>query len=145
MTRVLTEEQAANLNIEVRERSALEELQKIGARVFLHETRRLVEPDPLLGVEGGWEPGCCHATLYATDGRQRPFANISAVAVLADVEGFIRRQANALRETRFVVSLEPTAVDVTHHVVGDTATARARRRELTFSPTGELIASHDAD
>lgn len=129
MTNVLTPEQAAEINRARRESEALEELSEIGARIALQE------------------PGCLVVVLHSVDGKRRQFTGVSSVGVLADVKSFLAYQARLKPEapSRFVVSKEPTAVEVTHRLVGDTATSRARRRELTFSPNGELISANDAD
>jgi|GEM_PF-6437562 len=84
MTKVLNSEQAEQIipraerkraarqsKLEERERDALEELQKLGFRVTVHDLPREIEADPLMGIAAGVRPGQCYAVMYSVDGKRK--------------------------------------------------------------------------
>ena len=154
MARALTEGQAAAAKLkllEARETEALEELEKLGFRVTLHDMPSYVEEDILTGTRAGWKAGDCYAVIYARDGKRKHVAGGSAVEALTQAQAWKRWQ-DGLKDdapNKFVPSLggEQTAVPVTQRVAGDTAETAARRaskrRVLSFaSGIAEVVDAH---
>jgi hypothetical protein len=124
----------AATSLEIREATALNQLEAAGAFVTLYEKPTWLEADELLGrTEKTFVPGCCAVVVYSTDGRTRRQTGISAVQVWDDLKSwfaFIERQTDDAAN-RWEIAREPTSVVVAQRVSGDTAQQEERRRNTT--------------
>lgn len=166
MTKVLTEEQAEQIiprakraratkqdRLEARENEALDELDKLGFRVTLHEMGHYREADDLLGISTGYVPGTCYAVMYSRDGKRKHVSGSSAVAALQQARAWWRWQQGLKDDAaaKFFPSVDhevtPEAF-VQHRVSGDTAQTRQRRenteRRLVSFASGiaEVVDAH---
>lgn len=148
MAKVLTEKQANQIiprakrvsatkqdRLEARENEALEELDKLGFRVTLHEMGHYREADDLLGISAGFVSGTCYAVMYSRYGKRKHISGSSAVEALQQAHAWWRWQQGLKDDAaaKFFPSVDneftPEAV-VQHRVSGDTATTRQRRENI---------------
>ena len=110
--KVITEEQSEQI-LKQREEHALDELRELGFRIGLYEERKYIEPDPLLGEQGGWKVGVCCATAYSAEGKAKTISAMSAVDALRQAKGWLHYQeARLAPELRFVVAKGDDSVAV---------------------------------